>query len=1159
MVYIPGTSYTVTTADDEAFGGGSLVAEISDGTGLSLREAIALANMNIVSGPDEIGFDPMLALSTIQLTQGSPLVISDRVIIDATGPGGAPLGIVVSGDVAGNDTLLPGTRITDVNGGNLGDNVRVIEIVNDTIEIIGLTVTGSTESGIHLSGNSVLMLESATVSGNTGPNGGGIYINGYGSPNGHLISNSTISDNRAGTYGGGIFGYGAEGDGATITNSTIGGNMAGSGGGVGIRTSNFTILNSNVDGNAASGFGGGIDLYSGFLFGQSSLVVEQSSVTGNSAADVGGGIYSDGPTRIATSLIADNMAATFVGGIVSVGPSFVIDSSVISGNTAANGGGIYNLGTLTVLNSTISGNTASGIAGGLANGNGSAEIVNSTISGNTASNGGGLYNVFGATRLTNTTITSNVATVDGGGIAGGQPQAGNSIIQGNSAPNGPDLSATITPQGPNLIGGTFDDDNGTVINDVPTASVFRDTQDVNGVVGGALGDNGGTVVGAPNGMQATIPTVALVPFQNTPFDPGFVPPSPAVGTGDPAAPIALDEGRVDRDLDGDGMIAGVVGEIGDLETEQRGDGFPRLRVPVDFVAGALDLGATQAAELGDNGLDPDQPKIVATDDLFYFNERDFEILPRLDVFANDVVALNGDPVNGAGDGAPGDLIAESAFDDSETQGLVDFDEATDTFTYDPAGAFGDLDDGEVVTDSFTYTIIDQSTGEETTATVTIEIEGGPFLPGDEPVILSPRDDELTLRAPIPPLDRNLPQTVDILANDRLAPPTAEVSVFVQTPGTDGEVELIPMEAPPGVDPRDLPIQDRLKASYTPGPGYTAVGRDDVYRDSFTYEITVFGPDGEVIGGNAGVSVNIPGANDPVVALDSQVVVQEGQSAFFRPPVVDPDVGDEVVIVQTTQPEAGTVEIANGLAQLLFFEAGDGLLPGDESRTMTVDYIATDGLTTDTGSVEIVVIPAVETTSVGPGGSATLEPSDTAQLVTGRAASSSVSIAAALDEVTLAPGPDGYVVTPDEGEPIELRGIATVMFEDVTLTRDTSAEVQTLYRFYETFLGRGGDPLGLGHYKDLIDQGVSFDAIADAMAASPELAGSLADPGSNQDFVEALYLRAFGRECDAAGCAHWVGRLASGEIDRGDVGEAFAASPELADDLGFLLDSGLFIA
>ena len=59
-------TFTVTTETDEAFDGGSLAAETADGGGLSLREAIGLAND--AAGADMVDFADGVFL--IRLVQG---------------------------------------------------------------------------------------------------------------------------------------------------------------------------------------------------------------------------------------------------------------------------------------------------------------------------------------------------------------------------------------------------------------------------------------------------------------------------------------------------------------------------------------------------------------------------------------------------------------------------------------------------------------------------------------------------------------------------------------------------------------------------------------------------------------------------------------------------------------------------------------------------------------------------------------------------------------------------------------------------------------------------------------------------------------------------------------------------------------------------------
>ncbi len=186
----------------------------------------------------------------------------------------------------------------------------------------------------------------------------------------------------------------------------------------------------------------------------------------------------------------------------------------ISGGNAA-GGGLLNNGTATLANCTFSGDTAQGGTGeyGAAvngntggtggsgqggaifnNSNATLNLTNCTLSGNTArgGNGGNNYGGVGGTggsgqggaifnnsnatlNLTNCTLSGNTtlagnggnpyrgAAGNGGSIAGGAiytaPTSStvklhNSIVAGNTASSGPDVSGAFTSQGNNLIGKT---------------------------------------------------------------------------------------------------------------------------------------------------------------------------------------------------------------------------------------------------------------------------------------------------------------------------------------------------------------------------------------------------------------------------------------------------------------------------------------------------------------------------------------------------------------------------------------------------------------------------------------------------------------------------------------------------------------------------------
>jgi parallel beta-helix repeat protein len=98
-----------------------------------------------------------------------------------------------------------------------------------------------------------------------------------------------------------------------------------------------------------------------------------------------------------------------------------------NGSVVGNGGGILNSGAVTLTNSSLSGNLATGNGGGLANvdtpsGTAPAATFNSSpVTGNTAVlSGGGIYNGLRGTVTTTgqlMLISGNTAVVNGGGIA----------------------------------------------------------------------------------------------------------------------------------------------------------------------------------------------------------------------------------------------------------------------------------------------------------------------------------------------------------------------------------------------------------------------------------------------------------------------------------------------------------------------------------------------------------------------------------------------------------------------------------------------------------------------------------------------------------------------------------------------------------------------
>ena len=164
---------------------------------------------------------------------------------------------------------------------------------------------------------------------------------------------------------------------------------------------------------------------------------------------------------IAGLTIADGSALD--GGGINNGGTLTVTNTTFSGNSASEfGGGIDNEfdDTATVTNCTFSGNSASGNAGGGIENEGMLTVTNSTFSGNSAFDGGGIdtETQFLTATVTNSTFSGNSASDFAGGIyaeTGGLTLA-NTIIAGNSAPQGPDFAGFVTSLGYNLIGNPSD-------------------------------------------------------------------------------------------------------------------------------------------------------------------------------------------------------------------------------------------------------------------------------------------------------------------------------------------------------------------------------------------------------------------------------------------------------------------------------------------------------------------------------------------------------------------------------------------------------------------------------------------------------------------------------------------------------------------------------
>jgi Ca2+-binding RTX toxin-like protein len=251
-----GRELVVTTDLDTGLDGqygGSLASDMTDGGGLSLREAVHWANT--IGGTDRISFAASIAGKTITLAGGS-LYLASNVTIDGDIDGDKRADITISG----------------------GQQHRIFIVEQGAVRLESLTLTDgfndiSGGAAVRVEAGSSLVLSYSTLTGHNAasPTGTGGAITSEGDLN---IFGSTISGNTAAGEGGGIS---VSGGTALLTNTTISGNSATRGGGIDHSGGTLAIYSSTITQNTATTAGGGVD-------SSGSFTATNTVLAGNSAA-----------------------------------------------------------------------------------------------------------------------------------------------------------------------------------------------------------------------------------------------------------------------------------------------------------------------------------------------------------------------------------------------------------------------------------------------------------------------------------------------------------------------------------------------------------------------------------------------------------------------------------------------------------------------------------------------------------------------------------------------------------------------------------------------------------------------------------------------------------------------------------------------------------
>jgi VCBS repeat-containing protein len=249
-------------------------------------------------------------------------------------------------------------------------------------------------------------------------------------------------------------------------------------------------------------------------------------------------------------------------------------------------------------------------------------------------------------------------------------------------------------------------------------------------------------------------------------------------------------------------------------------------------------------------------------------------------------------------------------------------------TYDRAGAFGNIRQGDSRTLFINYTVRDVQ-GATASATATLVILGT----NDAPVAV---DDALTLSAAHP--GTNL--TTFVLANDSDPDPLSALLLSEM----DASTTLGIVTLTNGV------------LNYRPGPAFVSLPISNVATDSFTYVLRdQFGAPS-----SARVALTITGVNDaPVAAADSIFVPQGGPVALTSLLLTndyDPDTNETASLVVSalqTNGIRGSAILSNGI--VLYTPNPQWMLAQDQRTNDSFSYVVRDvNGATATGAVTITV-------------------------------------------------------------------------------------------------------------------------------------------------------------------------------------------------------------
>lgn len=140
----------------------------------------------------------------------------------------------------------------------------------------------------------------------------------------------------------------------------------------------------------------------------------------------------------------------------------------------------------------------------------------------------------------------------------------------------------------------------------------------------------------------------------------------------------------------------------------------------------------------------------------------------------------------------------------------------------------------------------------------------------------------------------------------------------------------------------------------------------------------------------------------------------------------------------------------------------------------------------------------------------------------------------------------------------LISIERLQFADGAIAFDTGAsgDAGQAYRIYRAAFDREPDQVGLGFWIEMLDRGVTLQAVAAGFTKGEEFSNLFGADPSNADIVTRLYRNILDREPEQGGYEFWLSVLDNKLADQGTVLAAFSESPENRAAVAELIANGV---